>query len=755
MTFLELTSDDLIDAERGEVVVCIPVFGGFDVFAQCFASVLTHTDPAHARLLICDDANVDPRFANFVRETLEDGGWGHELHYLRRPRNEGFVESVNAGLRVSAPADVVVLNSDCIVSAGWLTGLRDAALSDSRVATATALTNAGTIVSVPTRNRSARQLAQNLTADRAAASVAEASLHLNPDLPTCIGHCVYIRRPALDLVGLLDPAFSPGYGEEVDFSQRCVAHGLRHVLADGVFVYHRHGGSFGHNEHVQTLRREHDAIVASRYPYYEHWVTEVAGDQGSPLSRSLLAARSALLGLSVTIDGRCLTPVMTGTALATVELIAGLSVYTDARLRVLVPPDLGEYASQLIQARGLEALTVSDVPTAEPTDVVHRPFQVSSSDDMLLLRALGERLVITHLDSIAYRNPAYFEEFGEWKEYRELTDASLAVADQVVFISRHAAQDARALELVEESRINVAPLGTDHMFPGLYPEQAPPEGAEQLLERPFLFVLGTDFLHKNRPFALRLFEALSEAGLFDGRLVFAGPRVASGSSAGVEASYLASRPRLADRVTDLAAVTEPEKLWLLAHAAAVVFPTTFEGFGLVPFEAARAGVPTLFAAGTSLSDYLPEHLALLVPWDARESAQRVAAVLVDGEARTQHVTATRMAAARLTASGNAKRLAAIYRHATRTPTSAAARLAVQSLQLQAERKVMRAQIEEIYGDPLNRGLAGPYAILPEEMRRPVLAVASRPALRNGALGLYRVARSARRRLGSTDDEGEQ
>lgn len=755
MPFLDLSLDGSLDASRGEVVICIPVFGGFDVFAQCFVSVLRHTDPEDAQLLICDDASVDPKFRALVRDTVEQGEWQHKVHYLRRSVNEGFVESVNAGLRASAPADVIVLNSDCIVSDGWLPGMRAAAESDSRVATATALTNAGTIVSVPTRNVAVPRLQQNLTPEGVAESIGQTSLGLHPDLPTCVGHCVYIRRMALELVGLLDTAFSPGYGEEVDFSQRCIVHGLRHVLADGVFIYHRHGGSFGHSEQVQTLRREHDEIVASRYPYYEAWIAEVAGDSGSPLARSLLAARSAMLGLSVTIDGRCLTPVMTGTSLATIELIAALSVYTDLYLRVLIPPDLGDYAASVLQHRSIEPLTLADIDSAQPTDVAHRPFQVSSPEDVVLLRRLGERMVITQLDSIAYRNPAYFDEYAAWKRYRELTDASLAAADQIVFISRHAAEDARGLGLVDESRVHVVPLGTDHMLPGLYPDPVAPSRASEFEELPFLFVLGTDFLHKNRVFALRLLEALLGQGLFDGRLVFAGPRVSNGSSAGLEADYLGARPRLAERVIELAAVPEPEKQWLLAHAAAVVYPTTFEGFGLIPFEAARLGTPTLFAWTTSLADYLPERLSTLAPWDAEESARRVAPLLAEGQPRRDHVAGVRMAGARLTASGNARQHADIYAQARCGSTPLAARMAMQALALQEERDHLVSEVQAVYDDPLNIGLVGKYAILPEELRRPVLAVASRPTLTRGALALYRAAHSARRRLGADDHEGEQ
>ena len=252
---------DSLGLQRDDVVVCIPVFGGYDHFTQCFASVLRHTAPEIA-ILVCDDASVEPRFPAFVRTTLEAGKWPNAVYYLRQPVNVGFVANVNAAFEAAAPADVIILNSDTIVSEGWLPGMRAAAYCDSRVATATALTNAGTIVSVPHRNHPVPSLPADATVDGVAAAIRRTSPRLYPDLPTCVGHCVYIRRPALELVGHFDLAFSPGYEEEVDFSQRCVVHGMRHVLADDVFVFHRYGGSFGGTEDVRQLRRDHHRSLA-------------------------------------------------------------------------------------------------------------------------------------------------------------------------------------------------------------------------------------------------------------------------------------------------------------------------------------------------------------------------------------------------------------------------------------------------------------------------------------------------------------
>src|SRR5205823_13774474 len=114
---------------------------------------------------------------------------------------------------------------------------------------------------------------------------------------------------------------------------------------------------------------------------------------------------------------------------------------------------------------------------------------------------------------------------------------------------------------------------------------------------------------------------------WDGVLVLAGPRVSHGSSAAEEAAFLATRSDLSDAVVMLPAVGEAEKEWLLQRCAAVLYPTTYEGFGLMPFEAAAHDRPCLFAAHTALAEVLPTELAMLVPWDAHASAARTQRLL--------------------------------------------------------------------------------------------------------------------------------
>jgi len=666
---------------------------------------------------------------------------------MRQPQNLGFVENVNVAIAATSPADMVLLNSDCVVTDGWFELLREAALSESRIATATALTNAGTIVSVPHRNRPMPRLPNGMTPSRMAEVIRKGSLRLRPDIPTCVGHCVYIRRSAIDLVGAFDTTFSPGYEEEVDFSQRCLLRGLRHVVADDVFVFHHHMGTFGAGEDMAETRRAHHAIIQQRYPYFDEWSAAVASDQDGPLARALAAASRAVRGTTVSIDGRCLTHTWTGTQLVTLGVILGLDIYTDLRVRVLVPHDVGDVASACLAARErVEVMCPDDLHDGvEPSDVVHRPYQVTSLEDFDYLRRLGRRLVLTQLDNIALRNPGYFESFNQWQDYQRLHRAALFAADQVVFISRHAAEDALALDLIDEGRVNVVSPDTEERILPTDGEPRPPAELAQSRDDPFLLCLGTDFRHKNRLFAMRLVKALIDHHGFDGRLVLAGPTVACGSSAGEEAEYVLAHPDLSGRILDVGAVDEAEKLWLLDNALALVYPTTYEGFGLTPFEAADVGTPSLFASHTSLAEILPESAALLVPWDPVGSAKRVAPVLKAGTERDELLRAVRLAGARFTVRRSALGLAEVYEKALRTPArekllADAPRVREELLHARAELTELRTVVE----DPLNRGLVGPHAILPPELRRAVLAIAARPGLLKTAHTAYRMGRALRR-----------
>lgn len=734
-----------LGTQRDEVVVCIPVYNGYEQFVGCLRSVLAHTPP-EVPILICDDASPDPRPAEFVQK-LEGVSEGEStIHYLRRERNLGFPGNVNGAFEMAAPADVVVVNSDVIVADSWLEGLRAAVYSDSRVATATALTNHGSLVSVPNRHPSPH-LPPEWSLEAASTAVRSRSLQLRPRLPTAIGHCIYVRRSAIELVGSFDLAFTPGYGEEVDFSQRCIRSGLSHVLADDVLVLHHGGASFSTNGTRNPVQDVHEKIIGTRYPYYHSSVQMLESDVAGPLARALSAARRALKGISVVIDGRILAGPMTGTQLHVLELVAALARTGEARIRVVIPDSISSYADLALGVLPeVDQVTRHDALDArfELADVVHRPYQVSNDEDLSFLARLGERLIVTNQDLIAYHNPSYFRSFDTWEGYRRITRSALAVADRVMFFSAHARDDALAEDLVEPDRASVVHIGVDHVLTRAPTVPVAPRGSARLPEgAEAILCIGTDFRHKNRVFTLRVLEQLQQRHAWKGFLVLVGPRVSLGSSAADEAEVIALRPRLADSVISLAAVSEAEKAWLFERVQLVLYPTVHEGFGLVPFEAADHGVACMWARGTSLSELLPDDAAGIVPWDAEASADAALALLRDPSRREGNVAAIQAAADRLTWDLTAARLLELYHHTCDRPATPASAM-------ERRHGLMTGTLSE---DAIR--LIGPGGVLPEDVERPLLALATHPqigdpmfrAMKLGYRASYRLRRIGKSRRG--------
>jgi GT2 family glycosyltransferase len=727
---------------------------------------MVHT-PSDVPVLVADDASPDDRSRQFLEELDKARVLKCNIYYTRSADNRGFVSTVNDAFSRAAPADVVVLNSDCVVTHGWFDAMKDAANESTLVATVSVLTNHGTILSLPYRNRPQRGLPQTIDLDRAAKEIRSASMRLRPRLPTVVGHCFYVKRAAIDLVGPFDLAFSPGYGEEVDFSQRCVLHGLVHVLADDAFVLHKGSASFAVEGASNPIKEEHDRVIAVRYPYYYKWVDEVATGATSRFVRALGAAERSLRPLTVSIDGRCLTPILTGTQLHTLEVIAAVSREGGLRVRVAVPPDLGEYAHEVLSELPNVTLLSSDAVgmSGERDDVVHRPFQVSSHEDLAFLSSLGERMVLTHQDLIAFNNPGYFASFEEWAAQRRLARHALRLADRVVFFSHVAAAEAIEEEVVERDRTAVVYIGTDHTLDGRSADEAPPKSLAKLEGRPFLLCLGTDFVHKNRGFALRLLAELRAAHGWQGGTVFAGPHVAIGSSASEEAAFLALHPELADVVVDVAAVDEGNKRWLLHHAALMVYPSVHEGFGLIPFEAAEAGLVCAFAPQTSMAELFPRSLALIEPWDARVTAERILPYLHSQRLRDDHIAAVRLSAAPLTWKKTARALIDLYREAAGSPARESRkriddfvdeRREVERTRSahEASKRRFAARLDEQQDEfrALQRGywdlraafdetaeaLVGREGVIPADLRRPLLAIGHRRSLRVPAFGLVRL-----------------
>lgn len=666
-----------------------------------------------------------------------------EIVALVLPPRAGFSMAVNAASTAVGPGDVVLVAPGVLLGPSWLERLMQAAHCDTTVVSATALSDDGGPLGVRP-GRSSRHGAQSAQPDAALAVIAR-SPRIRPRILSAGPHCVYLRRELFDRLGALNTAISDPAEALAEISLRALSIGMLHVAADDVLV-------------TSTSDRQLAGSGAS--------ISEPV-DERTTLSRALACAGTAMRGMSVTIDARALGPGMGGTQLYTAELILALASDERLHVRAVVPPDLSVTLQRRFESRPtLEMITYEQaVAGVGLSDVVHRPQQVFSEADLALLQMLGERVVIGQQDLIAYRNPAYHETIDHWQAYRRVTGLALTVADRVVFFSEHAKEDAISEDLVASERADVVGIGADVLGVATV---APEPVAGVPGDRDLLVCIGADYKHKNRPFAIAMLHALRERHGWKGCLVLAGPHVPYGSSREEELALLERHPDLHASVIDVGPVSEAEKVWLYAQARAVIYPTLYEGFGLIPFEAARAGTPCIYAPQASLLELAGPEAATLIPWDPLLSSDAAWALLGEEQVREDHLQLLGERMAHLRWEAVVGRLLQTYGEAIKGPYRSAAPRAWQDLKretLITELARNAAANHRAYDDLVaNVGIGMPLVaeggLLSRDEQRGLMRVASRAQLHKlmlspfGVLGRLRSAGpAATSEVGPEHDDG--
>jgi GT2 family glycosyltransferase len=167
--------------------------------------------------------------------------------------------AANQGLRATTAEYVVLLNSDTIVTQGWLQRLLECGESDPRIGIIGPLSNAASWQSVPLLQAggdwATNPLPDGYSVDDVAEVVSSSSRKVFPRVPFINGFCFVVKRSLMDTIGYLDEEMFPeGYGEENDYCLRAADAGFELAVADHAYVFHAKSRSYSH-ERRHLLRK--------------------------------------------------------------------------------------------------------------------------------------------------------------------------------------------------------------------------------------------------------------------------------------------------------------------------------------------------------------------------------------------------------------------------------------------------------------------------------------------------------------------
>ena len=197
----------------------------------CIESIRQYTDADSYELIVVDNASSDGSVQWLQRQSDVIG--------IFNTQNEGFPKGCNQGIAQATGSDILLLNSDTIVTPRWLEQLRRALYSDERVGAVSCVAN----------NCSNWQ-----RVDAAYASIEEMESFAEQYNQTdsskwerrlvLVGFCLLFKRQVYEKIGGLDEIFTPGNYEDDDYCLRMWQAGFTLLLCKDTFIHHFGGASF-------------------------------------------------------------------------------------------------------------------------------------------------------------------------------------------------------------------------------------------------------------------------------------------------------------------------------------------------------------------------------------------------------------------------------------------------------------------------------------------------------------------------------
>jgi glycosyltransferase involved in cell wall biosynthesis len=327
----------------------------------------------------------------------------------------------------------------------------------------------------------------------------------------------------------------------------------------------------------------------------------------------------------VLVNGRFLGQRITGAQRYARELLLGIDtcLMEDGRqsqfsVTVLVPENTPH---PLLSAIGLRAIGRTQGHLWEQVTL---PWHTANSMLLNLCNTAplaGRNMVATILDASVYAIPdAYSPAFGIW--YRTMLPIVGRRARAVITISEFSRGELQRFAGINPARSVVVPGSGEHIL------RSPVSDA--VLQRldiksgRYILAVSSKSRHKNLSGISDALRLLADQP-FDVVLAGGGnSRVFRDGAAGVT-----NRIRVAGYVTD------SELRGLYQHAACLLYPSLYEGFGLPPLEAMTCGCPVIASRVASLPEVCGEAAVYCDPEDPGDIARAIRTVMNDDDLRRE------------------------------------------------------------------------------------------------------------------------
>ncbi|MFV2044459.1 MAG: glycosyltransferase [Anaerolineales bacterium] len=247
------------------VSIAIPVLNGLEFVGECIDSILDSPVSLRSEIVVIDQGSRDGTL-KLLRNLAESHP---NILLVENKSNIGFGPAVNQAAAVARGEFIAILNSDVIVTPGWLDKLVEPLREDPTLGITSPVTNY--VGEGPQIDPNAR----NVTPQDAAIYAQEISHHegLEPVVDRLVFFCVVVRKKTFDYLGGLATVFGLGNYEDEDFCLRLRMAGFSLGIVPGSFVFHYGSRTF------KEQNVDHTALMLRNEKIYFERVNTFATQQ--------------------------------------------------------------------------------------------------------------------------------------------------------------------------------------------------------------------------------------------------------------------------------------------------------------------------------------------------------------------------------------------------------------------------------------------------------------------------------------------
>jgi len=236
-------------------------YNTIDYIQACVESIRAFTEEGRYEIIIVDNGSKDGSV-----EWLQEQD---DLKCIFNEENVGFPKGCNQGMEISRGTEIMLLNSDIIVTPRWHEQMIKALYSSDDIGAVSCVTNSCSNhqeIPVPYKTVDIDELL----------AFAESHNHSNPALWTMhftlVGFCFMFRHRIYEALGGLDERFTPGNYEDDDYSFRIMQAGYKLILCRDTFIHHYGSGSFVKKRTPEEERAhiiKYNALLDKNFAYFQ------------------------------------------------------------------------------------------------------------------------------------------------------------------------------------------------------------------------------------------------------------------------------------------------------------------------------------------------------------------------------------------------------------------------------------------------------------------------------------------------------